>query len=428
MASPQFGINGGGLGIKAEVAASGAIVATLGSTVGIKNVEWWVANTDETTDADDYTLVPSGSHGETVSFNAGAAATAGELKCRINWGRDLATDQVDLGVTEFSCKWWVPVGGSAGEVFVFGELGEASFLSSPTHGLIAGLNTLVRDGFGAGSDYINKVTSPTDNAICRFDGAGGVLIQNSIVTLSDTGAMLWGSTATTPTLSQTTKAGAAVHMSITAQSSSDNTGGNLTLSAGGGNGAAGGDLSLVGGSGDTYSPSSVVMSGAGGSVTVAGSDSDAGPGGNIILAGGNGSTADNDGYVEIRSNTNKTLKARETGGQTQIEVGRSGVPAFLNGPAAGVSFQANGQTGITLTEAGGVPKLGLFSVTPVIRQTGGFTSSNDISSGGSQGVFADFTSLTVYATDAATIRNNQYRQGEMIKLLWDAARAYGLLT
>lgn len=72
--------------------------------------------------------------------------------------------------------------------------------------------------------------------------------------------------------------------------------------------------------------------------------------------------------------------------------------------------------------------IGVFNVAPVVQQTSGANLTNSVTSGGSNDVIADFTSLTVYSTDAATIRNNIYQLARKVKQINDALRLYGWLT
>lgn len=58
--------------------------------------------------------------------------------------------------------------------------------------------------------------------------------------------------------------------------------------------------------------------------------------------------------------------------------------------------------------------LGFYGATPVVQRSGAAQAAitgttNNVTSGGSSDVIADFTSLTVYATDAAAIRNDIYQ-------------------
>jgi hypothetical protein len=52
-----------------------------------------------------------------------------------------------------------------------------------------GTASIVQVGGGAGTGDVAGPSSSTDNAITRFDGSTGKLIQNSVVTVSDTGAV-----------------------------------------------------------------------------------------------------------------------------------------------------------------------------------------------------------------------------------------------
>lgn len=73
-------------------------------------------------------------------------------------------------------------------------------------------------------------------------------------------------------------------------------------------------------------------------------------------------------------------------------------------------------------------KIGFFNATPVVQQTDGAGLTNNVTSGGSTDVIADFTSLTTYATDAAAIRNDIYQLARKVKIVDDALRTYGLLS
>ena len=62
-------------------------------------------------------------------------------------------------------------------------------------------NCLGGNGPSASSDLIGDVDGPasaTDNAVARFDGTTGKLIQNSTVTIDDTGAIAGASSLTSP--------------------------------------------------------------------------------------------------------------------------------------------------------------------------------------------------------------------------------------
>lgn len=69
-----------------------------------------------------------------------------------------------------------------------------------------------------------------------------------------------------------------------------------------------------------------------------------------------------------------------------------------------------------------------FGATPVAQQASGADLTNNVTSGGSNDVIANFTDMTIYANDAATIRNDIYQLARKLKQVNDAMRAYGLLN
>lgn len=60
--------------------------------------------------------------------------------------------------------------------------------------------------------------------------------------------------------------------------------------------------------------------------------------------------------------------------------------------------------------------------------TSGANLTNNVTSGGTDDTIANYTDLTVYANDAATIRNDIYQLARKLKQVNDALRLYGLLT
>lgn len=73
-------------------------------------------------------------------------------------------------------------------------------------------------------------------------------------------------------------------------------------------------------------------------------------------------------------------------------------------------------------------KQGWFGHATAAQQVSGANLTNNVTSGGTDDVIADFTSLTVYASDAAAIRNDIYQLARKLKQVNDALRLYGLLT
>lgn len=72
--------------------------------------------------------------------------------------------------------------------------------------------------------------------------------------------------------------------------------------------------------------------------------------------------------------------------------------------------------------------LGFFTTAPQGQQASGSNLTNNVTVGGVNDTIADFTNLTVYATDAAAIRNDIYQLARKLKQINDGLRAYGLFT
>lgn len=69
--------------------------------------------------------------------------------------------------------------------------------------------------------------------------------------------------------------------------------------------------------------------------------------------------------------------------------------------------------------------IGFFSTAPAAQQTIGAVTNN-VTAGGSTGTIANYTDLTLYANDAAAIRNNIYQLARSVAQIATADRAYGL--
>jgi hypothetical protein len=72
--------------------------------------------------------------------------------------------------------------------------------------------------------------------------------------------------------------------------------------------------------------------------------------------------------------------------------------------------------------------MGFFSATPAAQQTSGANLTNNVTSGGSNDTIANFTDLTTYSNDAATIRNDIYQLARKVKQINDGLRTFGLFT
>lgn len=78
--------------------------------------------------------------------------------------------------------------------------------------------------------------------------------------------------------------------------------------------------------------------------------------------------------------------------------------------------------------SGTAAMIGFLGANAAARQTSGADLTNNVTSGGTDDTIANFTDLTVYANDAATIRNDVYQLARKLKQVNDALRLYGLLT
>jgi hypothetical protein len=132
-------VNGGTAGVKASVSASTAWTATLDSTAGVRSTVWSVSSTDETSAAASYTLVQSGSVGQTVASTSLAAGTALLLEAVINGGTDPVTGLADPANTRAAVKIYVPLA-DGGEVGCAGE----EYESSATYGSTGIINSAIR--------------------------------------------------------------------------------------------------------------------------------------------------------------------------------------------------------------------------------------------------------------------------------------------
>ena len=115
--------------------------------------------------------------------------------------------------------------------------------------------------------------------------------------------------------------------------------------------------------------------------------------------------------------------------------------SWYTNPVTGASFTADARlrlTRIALSPVnvdmfqasfdGTTRKLGFFGGTPAAQQVSGANVTNNVTVGGTNDHIDDFTDLTVYATDAPTIRNDIYQLARKVKQLNDGLRLLGLFT
>ena len=121
--------------------------------------------------------------------------------------------------------------------------------TSPVNDIIGEHLAAIDDAIGFNSDAdVSGPATATDNAIARFDGTSGKVIQNSLVTISDTGSITLDSAVISPFISQAddaTPATAGDRLTIQAQNMTGGTtvGGELWLTSG--SGTSDGDVVIL---------------------------------------------------------------------------------------------------------------------------------------------------------------------------------------
>lgn len=119
------------------------------------------------------------------------------------------------------------------------------------------------------------------------------------------------------------------------------------------------------------------------------------------------------------------------GGNIEIFGGDGGTGADTDGGSVDIKSglkNGTGTEGSVNIQTRSTGKLGYFGVAAVVKQTSGANLTNNVTSGGTDDVIDNFTSLTVYATDAAAIRNAIYQLSRKLKQLNDGLRSYGMFT
>lgn len=107
--------------------------------------------------------------------------------------------------------------------------------------------------------------------------------------------------------------------------------------------------------------------------------------------------------------------------------------ALTAGAISGTTLASTGNTSLA-TGAGATAALGNATGTVGFFGSAGATVvtqgavTNNVTSGGVANTIADFTDLTVYANDAATIRNDIYQLSAVLANVVSALRSYGLLA
>lgn len=73
-------------------------------------------------------------------------------------------------------------------------------------------------------------------------------------------------------------------------------------------------------------------------------------------------------------------------------------------------------------------KMGFWGATAGVQPTNGANLTNNVTSGGTDDTIANYTDLTIYANDAAAIRNDIYQLARKLKVVNDALRVIGIMS
>ncbi len=176
MTAPSIRVNGGTAGVKASVSATTAVTAALDSTDGIRSCAWSVIGTDETSAVGSYTLVQSGSVGQSVAFTSLGAGTAMILRVIVNGGIDLQTGLADASGTSATVKVYVPTA-SGYEVGAAGEQYESNATTGATGIVNAGVRAI--DAVSPGGVPVKIVRVATTAALPANTRSGNVLTANA---------------------------------------------------------------------------------------------------------------------------------------------------------------------------------------------------------------------------------------------------------
>lgn len=176
MTAPSIRVNGGTAGVKASVSATTAVTAALDSTDGIRSCAWSVIGTDETSAVGSYTLVQSGSVGQSVAFTSLGAGTAMILRVIVNGGIDLQTGLADASGTSATVKVYVPTA-SGYEVGAAGERYESNATTGATGIVNAGVRAI--DAVSPGGIPVKIVRVATTAALPANTRSGNVLTADA---------------------------------------------------------------------------------------------------------------------------------------------------------------------------------------------------------------------------------------------------------
>ncbi len=218
-----------------------------------------------------------------------------------------------------------------------------------------------------GVSAVTNAGSSTDNAVARFDGTTGKVIQNSLLIIDDSGnvsgALSVSVSGVAPTLNFNGTTSNIINVLAGVSGSTGTVASPLTITMGaGGNstgsntGAAGAALTITGSNGGN---SGTGTPGSGGNITItagaAGSSTTGGAsiGGALILRGGAGATITS-GATTASSGQSASLRGGAGGDQLGTGKAGNGGPTTIQGGLPGTPTNGNGGNSGSITIAPGV--------------------------------------------------------------------------
>lgn len=159
---------------------------------------------------------------------------------------------------------------------------------------------------------------------------------------------------------------------------------------------------------------------------------------------GSRSTKYKQGVVRLATDAEAAAGTANNVAVTPAQISAAGAADFASPPVLGygsttprpVAATTLTSTGVTTLASGaGVAAkvgnatgtLGFFGATGATKVTQG-AITNNVTAGGTTGTIADYTDLSVYANDAAAIRNDIYQLSLALGNVVGALRSYGLLV
>lgn len=151
-------INGGSPDAMAEVGAAETVSFALDSIANVRQVQWSVYGTDETSEPADYTLSQSGLVGQNMSLTSLGAGTSALVRALVNNGvmPDGSIDFVSMSAT---AKFYVPT--ASGQIVAcYGETDQRD----ASYGWLAYINGLYRTGSISGQEAIFELQADGQTA------------------------------------------------------------------------------------------------------------------------------------------------------------------------------------------------------------------------------------------------------------------------